>query len=171
MLEVRRILEERVRVSEIIHMQDGFLFREPFLDANEIVHREFPLLAGLLDRARVIDQMNFRVRAFDQHVAFSRLFIFGVEKDAAGYTLELAERRDLERKPLVGKQCAMRREHLLPVATLLQGAEYFFKVRLHAPLVRRDELREAHCLKVHESRGKVFLELLGRIQTGTRRRD
>ena len=43
----------------------------------------------------------------------------------------------------------------------MQGAEHRFKIRLHAPLVRRDELREAHCLKVHESRGKVFLELLG----------
>ena len=84
-----------------------------------------------------------------------------MEKDAAGHTLKLAESRDLERKALVGNQCAMRREHLLPVATLLQGAEYLFKVRLHAPLVRRDELREAHCLKVHESCGKVFLELLG----------
>ena len=88
------------------------------------------------------------------------MFIFGVEKDAAGYALKLAESRDLERKPLVGNQCAVRREHLLPVPTLLQGAEHRFKIRLHAPLVRRDDLRESHCLKVHESRGKVFLELL-----------
>ena len=142
-------------------MQDGFLFGESFLDANEIVHREFPLVARFLDRTRVIDQMHCPIRAFDQHVPFPRLFIFGVEKDAAGYTLELAKSRDLERKPLVGNQCAVRREHLLAVSTLLQGAEHRFKIRLHAPLVRRDEMREAHCLKVHESRGKVFLELPG----------
>ena len=60
----------------------------------------------------------------------------------------------------------MRREHLLPIAALLQGPQHFLKVRLHAPLVRPDELREAHRLKVHESCGKVFLELPGRFRQG-----
>ena len=68
-------------------MRCGFLVREPFLDANETAHRELPFAAGLLDRARVVDQMHLRVRAFDQHVAFARLFVFGVEEDAAGHTL------------------------------------------------------------------------------------
>ena len=35
----------------------------------------------------------------------------------------------------------MGREHLLPVAALLQGPQHFLKVCLHAPLVRPDELR------------------------------
>ena len=86
-MEVRGILEECVRVSEIIHMQCGFLIREPFLDTNETAHRKFPFAAGFLDLAGVIDQMHFSVRAFDQHVAFARLFIFGVEKDAASHSL------------------------------------------------------------------------------------
>jgi len=141
-------------------VQSGFLFRESFLDADEILYHELSLIPGFLDCGGVIDQMHFPVCSFNQHVAFSRLFIFGVEKDAAGYTLELAESRDLERKPLVGNQCAVRCEHLLPVPTLLQGAEHRFKIRLHAPLVWGNDLREAHCLKVHESRGKVFLELV-----------
>src|SRR5258708_5809945 len=60
----------------------------------------------------------------------------------------------------------MRRERLLPVATLLERAEYFFKICLHAPLVRRDELREAHCLKVHKACGNVFLEKLRGFRQG-----
>ena len=158
-LEVCSVLEERVRISQIIHVQCGFPIREPFLDANEIVHRELPLVARFLDRARVVDQMHFPVRAFDQHVAFSRLFIFGVEKDAASYTLELAESRNLERKPLVGNQCAVRREHLLPVPTLLQGAEHRFKIRLHAPLVRRT----AHWFPTSGFRSRLRLSASSRV--------
>ena len=101
-MEVGRIPEERVRVSEIIHVQAGFLFLESFPDANEIPHCESPLVAGLFDRVSVIDQMNFCVRAFDEHVALPALLIFGVEKDAAGYALELPKSRNLERKPFVG---------------------------------------------------------------------
>jgi hypothetical protein len=101
-MEVGRILEEHVCVSEIIHMQAGFLFLESFLDANEIPHCEYPLVAGLLDRVGVIDQMHFRVCAFEQHVTLPGLFIFGVKKDAAGYALELPKSRNLDRKPFVG---------------------------------------------------------------------
>jgi type IV secretory pathway VirB10-like protein len=88
-------------------VQGGFPFRESLLDTNKILHCQFPLLTGLLDGARVIDQMHFRVRAFEQHVTFPRLFIFGVEKDPASHTLELSESRNLKRKPLVGNECTM----------------------------------------------------------------
>jgi len=101
-MEVGRIPDERVRVSEIINVQGGPPFRESFLDTNKILHCEFPLVAGLFDRVGVIDQMNFCVRAFDQHVAFPGLLIFGVEKDPAGDPLELPKSRNLERKPFVG---------------------------------------------------------------------
>jgi len=50
----------------------------------------------------------------------------------------------------------MRRGASLVVSTLLKRPQYFFKVHLHAPLVRPDELREAHSLKVHEPCAKVF---------------
>ena len=58
----------------------------------------------------------------------------------------------------------MRREHLLPVPTLLQGPQHFLKISLHTPLVRPDELRESHLLKVHEPCDKVFLEFPGRFR-------
>ena len=141
-------------------MQDRFLYRESFLNANEILHREFSLLAGLLDSLGLIDQVHFPVRALNKHIALPRLFIFSVEKYASGHTLKLAKRGDLQGKALVGNQCAMRCEHPLPIAALLYRAEYLFKIRLHTPLVRRDELREAHCLKVHKPCGNVFLEKL-----------
>jgi hypothetical protein len=57
----------------------------------------------------------------------------------------------------------VRHEHFLTVPTLLQSPQHSLKVCLHAPLVRPDELREAHRLKMHEPRSKVFLELLGRF--------
>src|SRR5258708_16637562 len=60
----------------------------------------------------------------------------------------------------------MRGEHPLPVGALLEGAEHFFKIRLYTPLVRHDELREAHCLEVHQSRAEVFLKLYGGFREG-----
>src|ERR1700730_7391969 len=110
--------------------------------------------------------MHFSVRTFHQHVALSGLFILSVEKDAAGYGFELPESRDVEGKPLVGNERAMCRKHLLPVTTLLEGTEHAFKIPLDAPLVRRDELCEAHGLKVHKACGKVFLQKVSGFRQG-----
>ena len=57
----------------------------------------------------------------------------------------------------------MRRKRFLPVPTLLQGPQHFLEISLHAPLLRPDELRESHLLKIHEPRGKVFLEFPDRF--------
>ena len=64
----------------------------------------------------------------------------------------------------------MCREHLLPVAALLEGAEYLFKIRLYAPLVRRDDLRDGDKVKSIAKPRVDFIEsavqLLAEIQAG-----
>ena len=65
----------------------GFLFANRFSIRMKRPTASFPSLRASSIVVGVIDQMHFCVRAFDQHVALARLFIFGVEKDASSHSL------------------------------------------------------------------------------------
>src|SRR5579883_2258426 len=77
--------------------------------------------------------MDSGIRPFEQHVNPTAVLLFTMGDDSAFQQVYGAAVRDLHRKPRIGEQCGVSREHLLPVAGALHRAKYRLEVGSDPP--------------------------------------